>query len=188
MRRARSASTSANARRVTRTIAESITSWLVLPRWTNAAAAASRSATRAVSRLTSGIARLPAGRASATSASMSNSPRQAAAIGAAAPAGITPSAASASASAASNASIAATTARSANTSTIAALASVRAKIGAVMTASSSRVGGVVGDRRGLERARQDLVDTLAVEVDHLEAPALPIDRSRRSRAAGRAAA
>ena len=51
MRRAKSPSISASARRVTRTIAVSITSWLVLPRWTNDAAAASCSATRAVSAL-----------------------------------------------------------------------------------------------------------------------------------------
>src|SRR6478672_11501494 len=99
--------------------------------------------------------------------------RPAATIGATALVGITPSAASASASAASNASIAATIERSAKTSTIAALASVRAKIAAVIAAPRSQAGAFLRHRLRRQRAGEDLVDALAVEVDDLEAPAFP---------------
>ena len=103
----RSVSTSASARRVASTIALSITSWLVLPQWTHCAAPASACATACVSCPTSGIARLPARPAACTRAGMSmHSARQAAAMAAAAAAGITPSSASAWASAASKSSIA----------------------------------------------------------------------------------
>ena len=168
------------------------TSWLVLPRWTNAAAGASRSATAAVSRLTSGMARLPARRASATSASMSTDPAlHAATIGATAlrrdhalgrfglgERGLERRASPA------------TIARSAKTSTIAALASVRAKIAAVIgRASVTGCAPVRCDtacraptrwrgpcRRACRRGRRP------------RSASLPSRPSRRCRAAGRAAA
>ncbi len=134
-----SASSSASAWRVASTMAVSITSWLVLPRWTLPAACASTPATRAVSSLTSGIARLPARPLAATSASRSySSALQTLAMTLAAPAGIKPSAACARDSAASKSNIPWTIAVSPNTAATAGAARKLSKIGVVTAVSGRR--------------------------------------------------
>ena len=116
IRRPRSRSISASARRDSRPIAVSITSWLVLPQCTQPAASASITATRSVSWRSNGIARLPARPLAATMAGTSKSSRlQASAMVSAAAAGIMPSAACARASAASKSSMAWTRLVSLNT-------------------------------------------------------------------------
>ena len=115
----RSSSIKASARRVSSTIAVSITSWLVPPQCTTWAAWASNRATVSVRRLTIGMARLPARPLAATRAGTSySSARHTPAMAVAASGLIRPTAASARASAASKSIIACITDCSPNTASI----------------------------------------------------------------------
>ena len=187
--RSRSASIRTSASRVTSTIAVSITSWLVLPRWTKAAASGEAAATRSRSCCTSGIASAPARRASPRSTRCrrarrgrrrrSRPPRFR---------GTRPSAASASASAASNSSMATTICASAKVDSMSALASVRSNRvpviamdrGAAVIAGSSaappsRAGRALDPRRLAVDQVADVDDRDQVHLDqhqHAVAPEL----------------